>query len=112
MENFGAAVFGAAYELFGVDATLVTPAGAFVLRVQDKSYGVAVTDSSNVEVKTIRPAACVRVSDLNALGLTRDSIRKGALTMNARNWRIENALPRPTPNGEDDGELMLILIKG
>jgi hypothetical protein len=105
-------VLSPVYATWGVDATLCPALGGPVtVRVLDRTSGVEVASASNTEILTIRPAALVRVSELEASGVQRDELRKAELAMNGKTWRIEASLPKPTPNGESDGELMLILIE-
>ena len=73
--------------------------------------GVAVSVSGDPEVQTIQPAAAIRVSELTAAGITVAEIASGTIEMSGAVWRILSPLPRPSPAGESDGELWLILVE-
>jgi hypothetical protein len=74
-----------------------------------KTSGVELSISGNPDLLTVVPAAAVRVAELTAAGITRKDIDTGTIEMVGAIWNIEDTLPKPTPNGECDGELWLIL---
>lgn len=111
--NFTSLMLDPIYAAYGVLAT-VWPAnyGTPVnLTVIDKTSGVEVSNSAMSEVSTIRPAAMVRAAEVATALIAREDLRRAELCMNGKKWRIESSAPRPTPNGESDGELMLLLIE-
>lgn len=97
------------YAVIGEEATLVladTGATSIELTALDNTVGVAIGD--NVDVQTVEPAAVINVSDL--AGADPDVVLEGAqLTLNGKTWRVVSFLRRPSPSGEADGELFLIL---
>jgi len=100
------------YGIFGVDAVIRCLYGdAFPVRVIDRTSGVEVTEGSGIDVKTIRPAAVVRMQELTGLGLGREDLEDAALDLNGRLWRVKATMPKPAPSGEADGELYLFLIE-
>lgn len=104
--------FGVLHTVFGTDAT-ITPASSAspaTLAVIDETAGIAIRQKG-AEVDTVVPAAVVRASVLAAAGLTRTDLRRAALAMNGRTYRIESTMPKPTPSGESDGEILLILTE-
>ncbi len=112
--NFGSLMLDPIYTAFGVPATIIplaTGAAPVTVTAIDKTGGVEVGNAAMTEVSTIRPAAIVRFAELATASLDRTDLRRAALTMNGKNWRIESSTPKPTPNGESDGELMLLLIE-
>lgn len=111
MVDYNALLLNPTYLALGVCAT-ITPKNGFVFEVTaiDRTAGVEVNDQ-NVGMMTVRPAATVRMSDLNRVNLKREDLRNAKLVMNGKTWRVENTLPRPTPNGAGDGELFLYLIE-
>lgn len=111
MIDFDAAMLGPIYATLGVSATLtiVDPSDDFDLTVIDKTGGVEVGE--NVEVPTIKPCAAIRISDLTALGLSKDDLIDGTLTFNGSSWTITNVVPKPVPNGERSGEIHAYLQK-
>ena len=99
------------YRTFGTPALIrCLYGGAFALTAIDRTSGVAVTEGSGIDVKTIRPAAVVRVRELKELGLAREDLEDAALDLNGRLWRVKATMPKPAPTGEADGELYLFLI--
>ena len=100
------------YQLFGVEAVIRCLYGdAFSINVIDRTSGVEVTEGSGIDVKTIRPAAVVRMRELTELGLSRDDLEDAALDLNGKLWRVKATMPKPAPTGEADGELYLFLIE-
>jgi hypothetical protein len=100
---------------FGVAAVLTLPGtdGAVIeLRAIDKTAGI-VTGSSggrfNAEVETISPAAAVRAGDI--ANIDKADLHGATLEMNGKTWTVENHAFRPSPNGEVDGEILLILTE-
>ena len=88
-------VYNPLYATFGVDAVIrCLYSDAFPIRAIDCTSGIEVTEGSGVDVRTIRPAAVVRLQELNE-----------------RHWRVKATMPKPAPTGEADGELYLILIE-
>ena len=100
------------YGIFGVDAVIRCLYGdVFAIRVIDRTSGVEVTEGSGIDVKTIRPAAVLRMRELTNLGLAREDIEDATLDLNGRLWRVKATMPKPAPTGEADGELYLFLIE-
>lgn len=117
--DYQSLLYDPAYELFGVAAELTPPgwtAGAD-LTVLDKSAGVVVSGgdgaaAAGYEIDAVRPAAIVRAVELSASGIVAgDDLDGAALTMNGRTWRIEAHMPKPSPLGEGDGEILMILVE-
>jgi hypothetical protein len=109
--NFGALLNGPAYSLLGTAITITPLVGdAFSLTAIDKTSGVEVMSTQgSATVPSVRPAADVQMADVTAAGFTRRTIIKATFAMNGKTWRVDAALPKPTPAGEADGELRLIL---
>ena len=100
------------YSIFGCQAVIRCLYGdAFEIRLIDKTSGVEVTEGSGVDVKTIRPAAVLRMRELTGLGLSREDLDEAVLELNGRLWRVKATMPKPAPTGEADGELYLFLIE-
>ena len=110
--DLAALVYNPLYATFGVDASIrCLYADTFDLRAIDCTSGIAVADGSGVDVKTIRPAAIVRMRELSDLGLGRDDLEDAALELNGKLWRVKATMPKPAPTGEADGELYLFLFE-
>ena len=103
MLDFDALVFGPVYDVFGQPAVLATDAGLFDLVVIDHTRGVTVDDGGMVGVQTIRPAADIRRSALNALGVSKKHLLDAQLTFGGASWQIKTIL-------ENGDELRLILM--
>ena len=109
MEMF-AANLDAIYATLGVEASLEVASATYSITVIDKSQGVLIEDHK-AGIATMIPGAVVRVSELTENALARSDCRQAILTMNDKFWRVENTKPLPTPRGESEGELLLLLIE-
>lgn len=109
--DYQATLYDPIYSVQGVDATL-TLEGALApltgLTVLDKTGGVDV-GSNEMNVQTILPAAVLRVVELTARGVDVDSLPRAVLEFNDSTWRVKSYRPKPSPKGERDGEVYLIL---
>ena len=105
MIDFDALALAPVYETFGKPAVLTIGPANYDLVVIDNTKGVTVEDSNIVGVQTVRPAADVRRSVLDPLGITLDVLVDGALTFDSATWRIKSFLD----NGH---EVRLILAQG
>jgi hypothetical protein len=104
--------YDAIYAALGVPAVLsvnTTDADEFDVTVIDKTKGVDVGDG--VTVSTIAPAAAIRVSELTGYGLVRSQLDGAVIAFNGVTWRIQYSKPVPSPAGEAQGELYLILAQ-
>jgi hypothetical protein len=100
------------YGIFGTEAVIRCLYGAaFPVCVIDRTSGVEVTEGSGIDVKTIRPAAVMRMRELSDLGLSREDLEDATLDLNGKLWRVKATMPKPAPTGEADGELYLFLIE-
>lgn len=110
--DYTAILYDPLYASFGTDAVVrCLYSDAFPIRAIDCTSGIAVTEGSGIDVKTIRPAAVVRMPELRERGLSRDDLEDAALELNGKIWRVNATMPKPAPTGEADGELYLILIE-
>lgn len=100
--------YDAIYGQIGVDAHLISQSSAAEadLTVIDKTAGIEVLDGA---VLTVRPVAFVRMAELTANGLTRDDLNGASLTFNGKSWLVKLHQPHPSPAGEGNGEIKLIL---
>lgn len=109
--DFQALLFDPIYLVQGVDATL-TLAGVSEsidgLTVLDKTGGIAI-EGDGPDVQTILPAAVIRVAELTAKGVTARQVIRAILEFNGKRWRVKTYRPKPSPKGELDGELFLLL---
>lgn len=73
----------------------------------DKTSGISVPDAVGIE--TIKPAAAVKMITLADNNLTIDDLLGTTVTLNAKSWKVISHKPSPGINGEDDGEVFLML---
>lgn len=105
--------YDAIYASLGVQATLSIGTEEISLTVIDKTAGVQVSDWSakSIDVITIRPACAVRVYELTGQGASLEDLYGATIEFNGSAWRIENRMMKPSPAGQGDGEVYLILIE-
>lgn len=82
--------------------------GRFELRGIDKTGGVEVA-LSQTEIPTIQPAVTVMVADMIEVGLNPDDLIDALITVNGSSWKVLTYMRKPSPHGETDGELYIIL---
>lgn len=106
---YQAQLYDPIYDAIGVSAELTSSAGATAtVTVIDKTTGIAVADKAMIE--TVLPVAVVRAVELASAGITREDLKDGTVTFNGASWRVKSTRPKPSPKGEADGEIMLILL--
>jgi hypothetical protein len=111
MIDFSTLLYAPIYDSFGVPATILCLYGArFDVTVIDKTSGVEVFDGTG-SIKTIRPAAVMRVSELTALGLSQRDLEGVSIELSGKIWRVKATMLKPAPTGEAGGELYLFLIE-
>lgn len=112
MMDYAAILYDPLYASFGTDAVIrCLYSDDFPIRAIDCTSGIEVTEGSGIDVKTIRPAAIVRMRELIDLGLGREDLEDAALELNDKLWRVKASMPKPGPSGEANGELYLFLIE-
>lgn len=94
-------------EIAQADAVLTVSAVDYTISAIDRSNGVAALGL----VETLRPQATILAADLIALGLTADALDGAGLNVSGRDWTVSAHEPLPSPRGEDDGELLLLLAQ-
>lgn len=108
--DYQALLFDPIYSIQGVPAALLLANGTLLdsLTALDKTAGIDV-GGGDVQVQTIAPAAVLRVAELTARGVALDDLIKAKLLMNGNEWRVNSHRPKPSPKGQRDGEVYLIL---
>lgn len=94
----------AVYQAIGVSATL----GEETITVRDDTKGTSI--SSGAIVETIGPSARVRMKELTDKNISLSSLPTSTITFNGNSWRIKTYKPLPSPNGEADGQIRLMLL--
>jgi anti-sigma factor RsiW len=110
MIDYSALLFDPVFGELGVQATLIASgtAGEVELTVIDETRR-KIQASNGVEVRSVDPAAVVRVPELIAKGVARELWRNSVLTFNGKNWSIRNYDTLGSPNGEDLGLVRFLL---
>ena len=102
--------YNAIYSSLGVPATLASAGGSSgSITAIDKTAGYNSADFRTL-VDTVRPLACVRAYELAAAGVALQDLPEGSITLNGKTWRIKSFRYRPSPAGEADGEVELVLL--
>jgi hypothetical protein len=106
MADFNALLYDPIYSSeLAVPATL----NGVAITVIDKTRRKTQT-SGGVEVRSVGPAACARVPELTAKGITREAYKGSMLTFNGRDWTVRSYELTGSPNGEDLGEVWFLLM--
>ncbi|TPN44870.1 hypothetical protein [Mesorhizobium sp. B1-1-7] len=116
--DWQALLYAPIYATLGVEAVLTvacgdppikTGADGGPLLVLDKtaSYVTGIGGRFQAEVMTVTPSAIVRAVDL--VEIDREKLHDAELVFNGKTWLIDTFAPKPSPNGEADGELLLFL---
>ncbi len=101
-------LFGPQYATWGVPATLTVNGTDFAIQAIDQTVGV-VLPGALAEIETVRPVASILAGDLADLAIGPDDVDGGTIALNAKTWRINTHRMMPTPAGEADGEIWLLL---
>lgn len=108
--NYTNILYEPIYNALGVQVEIACLFGAkYTLTAIDKTSGVEIGNSS-VDVGTVRPVMALRASELKDLGLRPQDLEEGIATLNGREWTIKTTILRPSPNGENDGEIYAVLM--
>lgn len=111
--DYGSLLYGPIYEMLGVvgSITLTDTAETEIdVTVMDKTSGLAALLADNsITVQTIRALAAVRVTELTATGVARDDLKGATIIFNSSTWTIHSTRAAPSPTGEGEGELYLLL---
>jgi len=110
MIDFQSLLVDPIYASLGVPATLVLADGSTVynLTVIDKT--TAATVGAHIDIPTVTPLAKIRRAELTSLGLSKEDIIDGTLTLNGFSWTISNTKPDANPSGEMNGQLIAMLV--
>ncbi|WP_027521758.1 hypothetical protein [Bradyrhizobium sp. Ec3.3] len=108
--DYQAALLDPIYITVGVPSTLTIGSVDHGVTALDKTAGVALSVNGG-EVDTVVPAAFVRMRELAALGIAADDVDDAILSINGGTWVVESHRMKPSPKGEADGEVYLLLKK-
>ena len=105
-------LFDPIYAAFGMAAVL-TPnrpdASSVAVSVIERT--TSADASANFELGTLRPGVFVRRRELDGLGIAPPELEGGTLAFGGRTWRIDAHAPRPGPDGEASGEILMHLAE-
>lgn len=105
--NFSRVLYGPAYATFGVIAKLNIAGNERNIRTRDLTSGFVIPGT--VDVETELPMAAFRAVDFEALGISISLLDGSSLLLNDVAWNIASHRILPSPNGDKDGEIYLIL---
>jgi len=111
--NYTKLLFGPVYQTLGVEMTFVLPPPGnevYAIRGIDKTAGLEVSVEGDIGVQTVRPAAVLRMADLAAVALAPDDLMDAIVDISGTSWKVRSYYPKPSPSGEGDGELYIILV--
>src|ERR1700761_7600061 len=92
-----AGMLDALYDSLGIPAT-VDASGTVDLTIIDKTEGVVIDSTiANAHFGTSKPAACVRVSELDANSIAREDLKGLTLSFAGNDWKIVSTQPKPKP---------------
>ncbi len=105
-------LYGPVYAVFGTPATL-TPnrpdPAPIAIRVIERTMS---TDASEeFDLGALRPGAFVRRRELDEAGIAPAELDRGTLAFGGRTWTIHAHSPRPGPDGEASGEILMYLVE-
>lgn len=83
--------------------------GSTTLTVVDRTEGVGITDA-RTQIETVRPVCFVRARELATRGIAVADLPEALISFNGNIWRVKAYRVIPSPYGESDGQVMLILL--
>jgi len=106
--DYQALLYNPIYAIQGVPAVLTLADSEYEdLTILDKTAGVDIGEDVNIQ--TIRPVGVLRVAELTARGVSVDSLEGARIAFNGLSWEVTSYRVKPSPKGERDGEVYLIL---
>lgn len=107
--DFRAILFDPIYTIQGVPVklTLATGLEFTSLTALDKTAGI--NTGNDVQVPTLEPAAGFRMRELLDNGISLKQLPDATLEMNGFVWTVASYKLRPSPRGENEGEVFLLL---
>lgn len=108
--DYRSVLYDPVYQIEGVGAKLTLASGQVFdgLTAIDKTAGVQLPGPL-AEVETLRPVASMLVGDLLDTGIDPDALDDATLELNDRVWKVNSTRYMPSPAGQADGEIYLLL---
>jgi hypothetical protein len=114
--SFAGLLYRPIFDRLGVPAKLVLATGVFEkmpngtpLIALDKTVGVALSMGTGTILETVTPVAEFMLADLTAIGVGKDDLDEGEITLNGKAWTIKAHRMNPSHFGETDGTIFLLL---
>ena len=107
--DLAALLYDAVYAEIGVPAQFIAGAAEATLTVIDDTRAKTLPAGPFAEVRSVGPGAFVRIPELTAAGIGRDDWIGASLSFNGGDWTVRSYELRGGPNGEDLGEVRLLL---
>jgi hypothetical protein len=108
VEEYRYSFFGPQYAVYGRPAVLQLGVGTFEdLVAIDMATGVSL--AGDIVLETVRPHARMLRGDLDDRGILVEQLDGGSIALNGKVWTIMAHQAKPSPNGEADGEVWLML---
>jgi hypothetical protein len=98
VEEYRYSFFGPQYAVYGRPAVLQLGVGTFEDLV-----------AIDIVLETVRPHARMLRGDLDDRGILVEQLDGGSIALNGKVWTIMAHQAKPSPNGEADGEVWLML---
>lgn len=103
--NYAALCYGPVFAMQAVTGVLAPfGGGPHDIATLDDTAGVEVEGA-----ETLLPVAHVLFSDLAARNIAPDTLDDGTIAINGRTWRIDSHRLEPSPSGQAQGMVMLLL---
>lgn len=112
MLDFSALLYDPVYVEIGVAAVFTvtnTSSGVVADITVIDDTRLKVLPAGSAQVRSVGPGAFARIPELTAAGIMREDYRDAVLSFNGRTWSVYNYEHRGSPNGEDLGEVRLLL---
>jgi hypothetical protein len=106
--DYSALLFDPVYAEIGVPAVIGTSEITVIDDTRRKVLPI-VTGAGVAEVRSVGPGAFARVYELIGKGITREVWVGATIAFNDRTWTVRSYELRGSPNGEDNGEVLLLL---
>src|SRR5689334_15070273 len=109
MIDYNTLLYGPLYQTRGVSATLNSSGGATVdVTVIDDTREQTIDGLAAIE--SIGPSCRVRMKELTANNVAATELDGGSIEFNGASWRIKAHKMLPNSNGENDGQVRLMLL--
>jgi hypothetical protein len=114
--SFSHLLYRPIFDRMAVPAKLVLATGIFdtmpdgsPLAALDKTVGVSLPTGGGMILETVTPVAEFMVADLISIGVSKDDLDEGEITLNDKAWTIRAHRMNPSHSGEADGTIFLEL---